>query len=69
MLEWKENREFDAIVMVTQNWNPPGLAGVYNNAPIGVQYQSGLWLIFNEDFSNMPIGASFNVLVLPASAN
>jgi hypothetical protein len=61
------NGDPDAIVLVTQNWNPPGGGSVYNNAPVAVQYLSGFWFIFNENFSPMPIGASFNVSVLPLS--
>src|SRR5690348_16462218 len=40
-----------AILEVTQNWNPFGLGGVYNNHPIGVWYDPtfGEWTIFNED--------------------
>lgn len=56
----------DAIVLVTQNWNPSGGIGVYNAHHIGVFYDSyiGQWAIFNQDTSTMPDGASFNVTVL-----
>lgn len=56
----------DAIVFVTQNWNPGGgLLGVYNDHAIGVWYHEDReqWGIFNQDLAVMPLGASFNVLV------
>jgi hypothetical protein len=65
------NNNPDAIVLVTQNWNPGGTAGTYNNQPIGVWYYSaiGKWAIFNQDnTSSMPIGADFNVLIPPTNA-
>ena len=51
----------NAILLVTQNWNPDGVGGVYNNHPIGVYYNGSRWAIFNQDFATMPAGASFNV--------
>ena len=50
-------------MLVTPNWNPAGRAGVYDNHPIGVFYNSsiGRWCIFNQDFAAIPNGASFNV--------
>ena len=55
-----------AMLFVTQNDTPGGVCGcVVDQVPIGITYGGGRWLIFNEDLStNMPIGASFNVLVV-----
>ena len=54
----------DALVFCTQNWNPGGGAGVYNDHPVAVVYGlSGGWAISNEDIVSVPLGASFNVLV------
>ena len=55
----------NAIVFVTQNWNPGGVGGTYNDHPIGVWYSSGVkkWAIFNQDFASMPDGAAFNILI------
>jgi hypothetical protein len=55
----------DLAVLVTQNWNPGGTAGVYNDHPIGVFYDapSGLWAIENVDGGAIPVGASFNVWI------
>ncbi len=50
-----------AIVLVTPNWNPGGLGGLYHNHPIGVYYYGSRWAIFNQDMAPMPPGASFNV--------
>lgn len=59
------NNKRDALLNVTQNWNPVGDKGVYNNHPIGVWYDKTRkkWAIFNQDRAKMPRGASFNVLV------
>ena len=50
-------------MFVTQNWNPGGMGGVYNNHPIGVYYNGSRWNIFNQDIAAMTSGASFNVEV------
>ncbi|MDP9486795.1 MAG: nuclear transport factor 2 family protein [Actinomycetota bacterium] len=59
------NENPDAVLSVTQNWNPGGGAGTYNDHPIGVWYDADAerWAIFNQDRSPMPEGAAFNVLV------
>ena len=58
------NNDSNAILIVTQDWNPNGnLSGVYNNHPIGVWYDGTEWTIFNEDIDTIATGASFNVLV------
>ncbi|MCP4897689.1 MAG: hypothetical protein GY906_12015 [bacterium] len=57
------NNNPNAIVQVTQNWNPPGSSGVYNDHVIGVFYGYSRWWIFNQDYLDMPAGASFNVSV------
>jgi hypothetical protein len=56
---------------VTQNWDPGGVGGVYNNHNIGVWYDSAAseWGVFNEDLAAMPVGVSFNVLVGSGSSN
>jgi len=58
------NNNPDAIIFITQVWNPGGTAnGVYNNHNVGVQYKSNnRWCIYNEDGANLPLGASFNVI-------
>lgn len=53
----------NARILVTQNWNPSGSTGKYNNHPIGVFYTSGKWNIFNQDRATMPTGVSFNVYI------
>ena len=55
----------NAIVLVTQNWNPSGGSGTYNNHPIGVWYSNSAqkWSVFNQDLASMPDGAAFNVIV------
>ena len=57
----------DAPPSVTQNWNPGGVGGTYNDHPIGVRYDADArqWVISNEDGEQMPEGAAFNVTVFP----
>lgn len=56
----------NAILIVTQNWNPIETIGIYNEHIIGVWYDdiSEKWSVFNQDHASMPEGASFNVLVV-----
>lgn len=60
-----------AVLQVTQNWNPGGVGGAYNNHNIGVWYDKTAkkWGIFNEDGAPMPTGRAFNVLVGTAASN
>jgi hypothetical protein len=55
----------DAVLSITQNWNPGGSTGVYNNHPTGVLYDKDVkkWAIYNRDDAPMPDGAAFNVAV------
>jgi hypothetical protein len=57
----------DVPPSVTQNWNPGGEGGTYNDHPVGVRYgaEARQWVVFNEDGEAMPEGAAFNVTVLP----
>lgn len=59
------NGERDAVLEVTQNWNPGGGRGVYNDHPIGTRYDADLgeWALYNRDGAAMPDGAAFNVAV------
>jgi sortase A len=54
-----------AILSVTQNWNPGGGGGTYNDHPVAVRYDAGRekWAIYNTDGSKIPDGAAFNVAV------
>jgi hypothetical protein len=57
--------EPDALLRVTQNWNPGGDGGVYNDHPIDVLYEADIrkWAIYNRDGAPMPDGAAFNIAV------
>jgi hypothetical protein len=57
--------EPDALLTVTQNWNPGGGRGVYNDHPIDVLYEGDTrkWAIYNRDGAPMPDGAAFNIAV------
>jgi hypothetical protein len=60
------NGDPNVVLYVTQNWNPGGGSGTYNNHPIGVWYDDSRqrWAIFNQDREPMPDGVAFNVAVL-----
>jgi hypothetical protein len=53
----------NAILIVTQNWDPGGVGGQDDDHPLGVYYSAGQWTIFNQDSAVMPVGAAFNVFV------
>ena len=57
------NGKPDVTLSVTQNWNPGGGGGVYNDRDVGARYdeEREAWEIYNEDGSAIPRGASFNV--------
>jgi len=59
------NGEPNAGLSVTQNWNPGGGRGVYNDHPIGLVYDQDVqkWAIYNQEGTPMPNGAAFNVAV------
>jgi hypothetical protein len=59
------NGEPDAVLSVTQNWNPGGGRGVYNDHPVDTVYDAQVegWAIYNRDNVSIPKGAAFNVAV------
>jgi len=59
------NGEPNATLSVTQNWNPGGGRGVYNNHPVATIYDAKVdkWAIYNEDGASISHGAAFNVAV------
>lgn len=59
------NGNQNALLLITQNWDPGGVGGIYNAHPVGVLFQANKWFIVNVDSASMPIGASFNVYVFP----
>jgi hypothetical protein len=58
----------NALLTVSQNWNPGTAVGVYNEHPIGVYYYDGHWRIFNQDYAAMPENAAFNILIPPTDS-
>src|SRR6185295_5219432 len=58
------NNDPNAILLVTQNWNPGGAGGTYNAHPVGVFYTGSRWAVFNQDLAAMPVNAAFNVMVI-----
>jgi hypothetical protein len=57
------------IVLATANFNPDGGSGIYNPHTISVGYFGSTWFLLNNDFGNMPAGASFNIYSQDASPN
>jgi len=57
------NNNPNALLTVSQNWNPGGGTGIYNPHSFGIYYFNGYWRIFNQDFAAMPENASFNILI------
>ncbi|MEO6725761.1 MAG: hypothetical protein ABIP14_10750 [Blastocatellia bacterium] len=54
----------NAILLVTLNRNPGLGAPVDNPHPIGVVFDGGNWRIYNVDGATMPVGVSFNIMVI-----
>lgn len=54
---------------ITSNWNPSAAAGIYNNSNEAIYYAGGFWRVFNEDFVNIPDGATFNIFKNSARGN
>ena len=50
------NGEPDAVLSVTQNWNPGGGRGVYNNHPVDTVYDAQVekWAVYNRDVRRYP---------------
>ncbi len=59
------NGEPDAVLSVTQNWNPGGGRGVYNNHPVDTVYDAQVkkWAVYNLDGASIPRRAAFNIAV------
>jgi Thiol-activated cytolysin len=49
---------------VTQNWNPGGVGGIYNNSDLDISFNNGLnkWVIQNKSGAAIPTGAAFNIV-------
>ncbi len=52
-----------AQCQVTQYWNPPGGASVYNNHQTGIFYTGSRWAVFNQDMAPMTPGAAFSIRI------
>lgn len=65
------NGKPDALILVTQDYDPDGVGGIFNDHQVGVRYYKPRkrWGIFNEGGGAMPTGAAFNVLVSQTASN
>ena len=63
------NGKPDAVLTVTQNWNPGGGSGVYNDHPVSTVYEANVkkWAVYNRDDASIPGGAAFNIAVSAGS--
>src|SRR5579864_5150247 len=62
----------NALLFVTPAYDSGGVCGcVVDSSPLGVIWAPGQnkWAIVNENFSSIPLGASFNVLVVPKATS
>lgn len=64
----------NALLFVTQSYDPGGVcdpACAEDSSPFGVSYDEDVsaWYIFSEDQQGIPIGDSFNVLVVPQTSS
>ncbi|HEY2083802.1 MAG TPA: hypothetical protein VGI88_13550, partial [Verrucomicrobiae bacterium] len=53
----------NAILIVTHQFSPPGIAGAYETHPYSVWYNGSKWTIYHDDITAI-LGESFNVLVI-----
>jgi hypothetical protein len=51
------------VTFATQNWNPGGTGGTYNDVQTGVWYNGSQEGVFNQDTSSPPLHAAFNLLI------
>jgi hypothetical protein len=58
------NQSATDILLVTHNYNPGGVGGLYHNNAVGVFWTGSAWTIFSEDTQTPMLGKSFNVLVI-----
>ena len=52
------------IAFSTQNWNPGGAGGTYDNDVAALFYDGSRWCIWNENGRTMTTGTAFNVLAV-----
>lgn len=57
------NGQPDAPIVYVNNYNPGSTGGIYNNNVSGLWYDGSQWTIYNENLSDMVIGASFNIYI------
>jgi hypothetical protein len=51
------------VTFVTENWNPGGKGGTYNNQQMGVWYDGAEEGVFDESGSVPPIHSAYNLLI------
>jgi len=66
------NDKPDALLFVTPQYTPDGVCGcVVEQYALGIGYLGApinQWVAFREDENNLPVGESFDVLVVPSSS-
>jgi hypothetical protein len=54
------------VTFVTQNWNPGGSGGTYNNVQTGVWFNGSEEGAFDENGSSPPVNSAYNLLIFPS---
>ncbi|WP_339696118.1 T9SS type A sorting domain-containing protein [uncultured Marixanthomonas sp.] len=63
------NNNPDAPIVYVNNFNPGGLGGTYNDNVSGLWYNGDQWTIYNQDFTPIIEGTSFNIYIASDPSN
>jgi hypothetical protein len=62
----------NAVILVTHNWNPGGVVGIYENHRLGVFYigsSTNKWAIYHQDQTPYTLNANYNVYATVADGS
>lgn len=62
-LNGKPNAKFIVTPHVVENSSRTAIGFIKNPNPVGTYYRNGHWYIFNKNKVNMPMNATFNILI------
>jgi hypothetical protein len=59
----RSNGDPQATLLLTHNWNPPGVPGTYHNKRSALRYDGALgrWTVLNLDGTSVADNVSFNI--------
>jgi hypothetical protein len=58
------NGDPNAILIVTHNYSPSGISGLYETNPFSVWYNGSNWTIYHDNHTTSILGYAFNVLII-----